>query len=107
MESRKHLVKNIILDIIDYLRFQIENGKFTVEELQSIHKMIAENMEIDATIKDISKFYGQSENNVRNITVRTLCPRPKRRVYYNFAIFSGLIHKSWRLKRNEKSQQCD
>ena len=91
-------IKRIILNILDYLRYQVENDKCTSEELKSILEMVSESMEISATIKDMAEFYGQSESNVSNVISRRPIPKsqkPKRRVYYNLAFLSKLIPKSW------------
>ena len=90
-------IKKVILNILDYLRYQVENDKCTSEELKSILEMVSESMEISATIKDMAEFYGQSESNVSNVISRRPIPKsqkPKRRVYYNLAFFSKLIPKS-------------
>ena len=97
-------IKRIILNILDYLRYQVENDKCTSEELKSILEMVSESMEISATIKDMAEFYGQSESNVSNVISRRPIPKsqkPKRRVYYNLAFFSKIIPKS----RIEKKEQ--
>ena len=57
-------IKRVILNILDYLRYQVENDKCTSDELKSILEMVSESMEISATIKDMAEFYGQSESNV-------------------------------------------
>ena len=53
-------IKRVILNILDYLRYQVENDKCTADELKSILEMVSESMEISATIKDMAEFYGQS-----------------------------------------------
>lgn len=93
--------KKLLLTILDFLRYQVDNDKCTSEEMKSILDTVSESMIISATIKDIADFYGQSESNVSNILSRRLIPKsqkPKRRVYYNFAFFSRLIPKSWHKK---------
>lgn len=78
------MIKKLLLDVIDYLRYQVANDKCTSEEMKSIYSSIAENLNIDATAKDIAIFYGKSEFCVRNLAQRTLVPRLKRQVYYDF-----------------------
>ena len=90
-------IKRVILNILDYLRYQVENDKCTSDELKSILEMVSESMEISATIKDMAEFYGQSESNVSNVISRRPIPKsqkPKRRVYYNLAFFSKIVPKS-------------
>ena len=90
------MMKKAILEIIDYLRYQVVNDKCTAEELRS---MASESLKVSATIDDLAEFYGQSKNNVSNVLSRSPIPakeKPKRKVYYNFAFFRTLIPKSWR-----------
>lgn len=94
------MVKKILLDILDYLRYQVDNDKCTVEELRSITHAIIENIDIDANIPDIAEFYGQKESNVRNLCSRRLTTKPKRRVYVNFAAFTKILPKSWTRKKS-------
>ena len=97
-------IKRVILNILDYLRYQVENDKCTSDELKSILEIVSESMEISATIKDMADFYGQSESNVSNVISRRPIPKsqkPKRRVYYNLAFFSKIIPKSWIDKKEQ------
>ena len=96
-------MKKVILEILDYLRYQVDNDKCTAEELRSIYDMASESLKVSATIDDIAEFYGQSKNNVSNVLSRRPIPakeKPKRRVYYNFAFFHKIIPNSWRRNRN-------
>lgn len=92
------MVKDVVLDILDYLHHQVENDKCTLEELQSIYGALTNGVHIDATIKDIAGHYGQSESNVRNAIARGYQGKPKRRVYYNLIEFVKRMPKNW--KRN-------
>lgn len=89
------MIKKVLLDIIDYLRYQVVNDKCTPEEMRSIYSSIAENLDMDATAKDIADFYGKSELCVRNLAQRTPVPKPKRKVYYNFAKVVKYKPKNW------------
>lgn len=93
--------KKILLTILDFLRYQVDNDKCTSEEMKSILDTVSESMIVSATIKDIAEFYGQSESNVSNVISRRPIPKtqkPKRRVYYNLAFFSRIVPNSWRKK---------
>lgn len=92
------MIKKMILDILDYLRYQVYNDKCTDEELRSIYASMSENMRIDATAEDIADFYSVSENSVRNLPQRKPVPKPKRKVYYDFA--SVVRHKPESWNRN-------
>lgn len=89
------MVKKILLDILDHLRYQIINDKCTIEELRSITHALVDNLDVDASISDIAEFYGKKETNVRNLCSRRMVSKPKRRVYYNFADIVKIIPKSW------------
>lgn len=89
-------VKRIIIEILDYLKYQVENDKCTLDELRSIHDSLCENLDVDCTTEDLSMIYNQSQSNVRNMLTRNFMPKPKRKVYYNFAKFIKFIPKNWR-----------
>ena len=93
------MIKQVILDILDYLKFQVSEDRCTPEELKSMYDTLTENIAVDATIGDIAKHYGQSESNVRNIAARSFVGKPKRRVYYNLMKFAKCIPASWHNKR--------
>lgn len=94
-------MKEVILEIIDYLRYEVANDKCTPEQLRSIYKMSAENLKLQATSEDLADFYGQSLTNVKNVLHRNFIPKeskPTRRVFYDFVWFTSIIPKSWRKK---------
>lgn len=94
------MIKKIVLEILEYLRFQVENDKCTAAELRSIHDTLMSSVCVDSTIKDIAEHYGQSESNVRNAIARGYAGNPKRRVFYNFMQFVRCKPKNW--TRNTK-----
>lgn len=89
-------IKDIVVNILDYLKYQVVNDKCTPDELRSIQNVLVENLDINCTIDDIARYYNQSESNVKNVLTRKPMPKPKRRVYYNFAKFLTIIPKTWR-----------
>ena len=70
------MTKQILLDVIDFIRHQVADDKCTAEEIRSIYKSIVNNLDIDATAKDVSQFYGVSEQSVRNLTQYTGVRKP-------------------------------
>lgn len=92
------MIKQILIDTLDYLRYQLVNDKCTPEELRSIKDAVIDNLDIDASYSDIAEFYGQKESNVRNVCSRRMIEKPKRRVYTNFAAFTKILPKSWMRK---------
>ena len=91
-------MKQVLLNILDYLRYQVANDKCTPEELRRYAEIATKELNISATIDELSEFYGQSRSNVSNIISRRPIPKenkPKRRIYYNFAWFNSIIPESW------------
>jgi hypothetical protein len=95
-------MKHILLNILDFLRYKVDNDQCTPEELRKFSDIATKELNTSATIDELSDFYGQSRSNVSNVISRRPIPKdkkPKRRVYYNFAWFSSIIPDSW--KRNK------
>lgn len=88
-------IKQVILDVLDYLLYQVVNDKCTPEELRNIKDNFVDNLEVDATIKDIAQYYGKTENDVSTVISRRLS-KPKRKVMYNFAWFARVMPKTWK-----------
>lgn len=96
-------MKQTVLNILDFLRNKVDNDECTAEELRKFSDIATKELNTNATIDELSEFYGQSRSNVSNVISRRLIPKdkkPKRRVYYNFAWFNSIIPESW--KRNSK-----
>lgn len=89
-------MKQVLLNILDYLRWQVENDKCTMNTMESVYRAFSKNLEIDATVNDIATHYGKEQNLVRNVINRRMIDKPKRRVYYNFMKFINIVPKSWR-----------
>lgn len=92
-------MKKIVLDLLDFFKYQVENDKCTTEELRNICDVAADKLEVSATIDDLAKHYNQSRSNVSNVLSRRAIPdkyKPKRRIYYNFAFFQRIVPASWR-----------
>lgn len=96
------MIKNVLLEIIDFYRYKIVNDKCTSEDMKAAFELLRDNAVSEATIKDIADFYGQSESNVRNIVSRKVASKPKRAVLYNFIDVTKIIPKSWRQRLADK-----
>lgn len=90
------MIKNVLLEIIDFYRYKIDNDKCTSEDMMAAFNLLHDNAVSEATIKEIADFYGQSESNVRNVVSRKSVSKPKRAVLYNFIDVTKIIPKSWR-----------
>lgn len=87
--------KKYVSDVLDYLKWQVENNRCSISEIESISKVISKEVNAMGTISDFAEFYGKSEANVRNVISRSYIPKPERKVMRNFAIFAKLIPKGW------------
>lgn len=88
-------MKELVLGILRYMTWRIENNGCTAEELRQAYKVLTEEMDVSATVSDMAEYYGQSESNVRNVLSRHYVGKPKRRVYYNMGKVARAIPKSW------------
>ena len=92
-------MKHILLNILDFLRYKVDNDQCTPEELRKFSDIATKELNTNATIDELSDFYGQLRSNVSNVISRRPIPKdkkPKRRIYYNFAWFSSIIPDSWK-----------
>lgn len=90
-------VKEHLLDVVSFLGYKIKNDECSVEEMVSMSEAIAKSMNVRGTIKDFSRYYGQSESNVRNVLNRRPMPeKPVRQVTYRFGWFASMVPSSWR-----------
>lgn len=90
--------KAYLIEILDYYKYKLTNGKCTIEEIKSVTNAIVENTELDGTISDFAKFYGVSETNIRATISRKLIAKPKRKLLYPFHKFAKIIPTKWRKK---------
>ena len=96
-------MKHTLLNILDFLRYKVDNDQCTPEELRKFSDIATKELNTSATIDELSDFYGQSRSNVSNVISRRPIPKdkkPKRRIYYNFAWFNSIIPDSWKQKRS-------
>ena len=90
--------KQYLIEILDYYKYKLTNGKCTMDEIKSVTNAIVENTELDGTISDFAKFYRVSETNVRATIARKLIAKPKRKLLYPFHKFARIIPERWRKK---------
>ena len=92
-------MKHILLNILDFLRYKVDDDQCTPEEIRKFSDIATKELNTSATIDELSDFYGQSRSNVSNVISRRPIPKdkkPKRRIYYNFAWFNSIIPDSWK-----------
>ena len=94
-EKSYGLGKKILLDFIDFLKFKVENGELTADEIESIVRAVVKESDVYATAEELAAFYGQPVQNVRCVISRKLIKRPRRKVYYPLREFQDVVPESW------------
>ena len=89
-------IKRVILEILDYLKYQVENDRCTPEELKLIKDSLVDNLDVECTSSDIAEIYGQTPSNVLVALGRRWLPKPKTRKLYNFAKFVQYLPRTWK-----------
>ena len=89
-------LKHNLSEILGYIKYKLDNDLCTPEEIESVSRMVQENLELQGTIEDIARFYDVPESKVRNTINRKMVEKPKRRVYYRFLSFMKIVPEKWR-----------
>lgn len=89
------LTKKYILDIIDFIRYKVDNDLCTPEELESVAKAVEKDIVLYGTAEDIAKFYDKSQSAVRTELSRNVLDKPKRRVFHRFDRFCKSVADKW------------
>lgn len=95
MKSSVNVVRDALADLFDILSYKVRNGVLTDDDMMAVLSLFRTGCGVKATVKDLARFYGQSEDNVRHIIHRNFMPAPERRVYYDFASFSEHVPEKW------------
>lgn len=98
MEENLTYSEKLLISILEFLALKIRKKGCTHEEIESWKDVAINQLQTNATIKDMATFFDQSESNVRNILSRRLIPReyrPKRQVLFSFNYLLKLVPKSW------------
>lgn len=94
-------MKQVLLEILDFLKYKVETDQCTAEEIRKFADVAINELDTQATIQEIAEFYGQTPKNVHNVLDRRPIPkdkRPKRKIYFSFNLFSNWKPKSWHKK---------
>ena len=90
------IMQQTLLEFIDYLRFKVENRKFTLTELENIHNFFLNTFDVHATIEELANYYNKDKARIRTEIARKVLSKPIRRVYYKFSDINDVIPKSWK-----------
>jgi len=105
MES--NLCKRIVLEYLSFLQYKVENDLLTMDEIESMAKMLEANLIVYGTIDNFAEFYSQQRSNVSAVIHRKLFAKPIRRVYYPFNAFQKIIPDRWRSQKMKVSQKTE
>ena len=101
MDNREEdieVMKKNLKEVFQFGIYKLDNNLCTLSELRSLGRMIEGNVEMDASIKEIASFFGQSEGNVRSTINRKMFAKPVRKVLYPFQKFLKIVPERWRKK---------
>ena len=105
MSEKSKIFKNIILEILDYLRYKVENDRLTLSETESIARTIESGLDLQGTVEDFSRFYGHPRTNISSVINRRMIEKPVRRVSYSFGSFRKIVPDRWRDHRQNADDQ--
>lgn len=97
MENNE-LAKQTLSEILGYYKYKVDNNLCTMAEIDSVSKVLKENMDVYGSIKDLADFYGVTENNIRVTINHKLFAKPIRKVMYPFHKFMEIVPDRWRKK---------
>ena len=101
MSSSSIDAKKELLDILDFYKYKVQNNFSTMGEINSVLRLLEENMEINGGIADFARFYNVPESQVRATIARKLIAKPKRKVLYPFHKFVKIVPELWRKKKED------
>lgn len=87
--------KEQLKELFQFAIYKLDNNLCTPEEIRSWGDAASQNIEIDASIKELADFFNVSEQNVRTTINRKLLDKPKRKVLYPFHKFLKVVPDKW------------
>lgn len=91
--------KDFIIEVLDLFKSKLKNNECTKEQTDAVYNTIIENLDIFATVDELSQHYGKSRESVYGVIKRRMIQKPKRNItLFNFKAFSKIIPSSWRKK---------
>lgn len=91
--------KVIINEILDYLKYKVNNNTCTPDELRNITEILIKDLNTIGTIDEMAEFFGVSSVNVRTLIHRKVVEKPKRKVYYRFTSILKNVPDKWLKKK--------
>lgn len=91
--------KQYLKEIFQFGIYKLDNNLCTPEEIDSLADAVKDNLDLQATISDLAKFFDVPELNVRVAINQKLLSKPRRRVLYRFQDFIKVAPEKWHAKR--------
>lgn len=93
---RDNIGKRVLSEFLSFLKYKVDNDLLTMEEVESMARVVEENLHVLGTADDLARFYGQPRTNVSSVINRGMIEKPRRRVYYSFNAFRKIVPPKWR-----------
>lgn len=93
---RNNIGKTILSEFLDYLQYKVKNDLLTMEEVESLARIVEENLPLQGTVDDLARFYNKPRTNISSIIHRRMLDKPVRRVYYRFDKFRRIVPDKWK-----------
>lgn len=93
---RDNVGKRVLSEFLSFLKYKVDNDLLTMEEVESIARVIEENLTLIGTADDFARFYRQPRTNISSVISRGMIQKPVRRVFYSFTAFRKIIPDKWR-----------
>jgi predicted DNA-binding protein YlxM (UPF0122 family) len=88
--------EDFIIEVLDLFKSKLENGNCTKEQVDAVHRMVSENLDIFASAEEIAKHYGKSTDAVHSVIKRRMFEKPRRNItLYSFKAFRRIVPSSW------------
>lgn len=96
---RDNSAKKILSEFLSYLKYKVDNDLLTMGEVESMCRMLEENLTLIGTADDFCRFYGQPRTNVSSVINRGMLEKPVRRVFYRFNSFRKIVPSKWKCQK--------
>ena len=87
--------KDIVNNVLDFLKFKVNSDSCTPDELRNISDMLTRDLDSIGTVDEIARFFDVPEVTLRAMISRKVREKPKRRVYYRFMDILKNVPDNW------------
>lgn len=92
--------EDFIIEVLDLFRAKLKNKSCTKEQVDSVYRVMTENLDVFATAEELSKHYGKSMDAIHSVIKRRMFEKPRRNItMYSFKAFRRIVPSSWLKKR--------